>query len=89
MEFRSDADRRSAQLWWGDVALLGPLVVSGAIAVTAPWFERALLNFGRNDGVARELFAHFGAPDGLVRPHTELVGQGVATRHPAGGPPAG
>jgi hypothetical protein len=60
-------------LWWGDAALLGLLIVLGAIAVTALWFERALLNFDRNDGVARELFTHFGAPDDLVRPRTELV----------------
>jgi hypothetical protein len=60
-------------LWCGDAALLGLLIVLGAIAVTALWFERALLNFDRNDGVARALFTHFGAPDGLVRPRTELV----------------
>jgi len=60
-------------LWWGKASLLVLLIVLGAVAVTALWFERALVNFGRNDSVARELFAHFRAPDGLVRPRTELV----------------
>jgi hypothetical protein len=60
-------------LWWGEPSLLVLLIVLGAVAVTALWFERALVNFGRNDSVARELFAHFRAPDGLVRPRTELV----------------
>lgn len=60
-------------LWWGEAALLTLLIVLGAAALTALWFERALVNFGRNDSVTRELFAHFRAPDGLVRPRTELV----------------
>ena len=60
-------------LWWGEASLLVLLIVLGAVAVIALSFERALVNFGRNDSVARELFAHFRAPDGLVRPRTELV----------------
>jgi hypothetical protein len=60
-------------LWWAEAGPLVLLIVLGAVAVAALWFERALVNFGRNDSVARELFAHFRAPDGLVRPRTELV----------------
>ena len=60
-------------LWWGEAALLVLLIVLGAATVAALWFERALVNFGRNDGVARELFAHFRAPDSLIRRRTELV----------------
>jgi hypothetical protein len=60
-------------LWQGDAALLALLIALAVIAVVALWFERALLNFGRNDGTALALFVHFGAPDGLVRPRTELV----------------
>jgi hypothetical protein len=60
-------------LWWGDASLLVLLIALVAGAALALWFERALLNFGRNDRLARDLFDHFGAPDGLVRPRTELV----------------
>ncbi len=60
-------------LWQGEASLLALLIALAVIAVVALWFERALLNFGRNDGTARTLFVHFGAPDGLVRPRTELV----------------
>jgi hypothetical protein len=60
-------------LYWRDASLLTLLIVLGAVATLALWFERALLNFGRNDRLARELFAHFGAPDGLIRPRTELM----------------
>jgi hypothetical protein len=60
-------------LWWDDASLLVLLIALGAVAALALWFERALLNFGRNDRLARELFAHFGAPDGLIRPRTELM----------------
>jgi hypothetical protein len=64
-------------LWSGDAALLGLPIVLGAIAVTVLWFERALLNFDRNDGVARELFTHFGAYDWLLR---HLLGPFFARR---------
>ena len=60
-------------LWWGEATLLVLLIVLGAAALTSLWFERALVNFGRNDSVTRELFAHFRAPDGQVRPRTELM----------------
>jgi hypothetical protein len=60
-------------LWSGEATLPMLLVVLGAGLVTALWFERALVNFGRNDSVARELFAHFRAPEGLIRPHAELM----------------
>ena len=65
-------------LWWRDASLLTLLLVLGGTAVVALWFERALLNFGRNDGVARDLFEHFGAPTELVRPRTELAAKAPA-----------
>src|SRR6478609_1367188 len=64
--------------WWRDASLLGLLIGLGVIAVATLWFERAWLNFGRNDGVARELFEYFGAPVGLVRPRTELLAKAPA-----------
>ena len=64
--------------WWREAALLVLLSWLGVIAVAALWFERAWLNFGRNDGVAHELFSYFGAPDGLVRPRTELMAKAPA-----------
>lgn len=57
----------------GDADLVTLLIVLGVFAVAALWLERALLNFTGNDAIARGLFAHFGAPDGLVRPRTELI----------------
>lgn len=57
----------------GDADLLTLGIALDAFAVAAPWLERALLNFNGNDALARDLFAHFGAPDGLVRPRTELI----------------
>jgi len=66
--------------WWRDASLLMLLIALGVIAVAALWFERAWLNFGRNDGVAHELFEHFGAPTGLVRPRTELLAKAPALR---------
>ena len=64
--------------WWREAALLVLLIWLGVIGVAALWFERAWLNFGRNDGVARKLFSYFGAPDGLVRPRTELMAKAPA-----------
>jgi hypothetical protein len=66
--------------WRQDASLLALLIVLGVVAVAALWFERAWLNFGRNDGVAYELFEHFGAPTGLVRPRTELLAKAPALR---------
>jgi hypothetical protein len=60
-------------LWWDEAPLLVLLIGLGALATLALWFERALLNFGRNDRLARDLFEYFAAPDGLIRPRTELV----------------
>lgn len=60
-------------LLWADGRLLYLLVLLGLIAIAALWLERVVVNFSRNDGLAQELFAHFGAPENLVRPHTELV----------------
>ena len=60
------APRSGASLMW-------LLILLGALAVAALWCERAVLNFARNDRVARALFVHFGAPDGLIRPRTELM----------------
>jgi hypothetical protein len=57
----------------GDASLLTLLIVLAMLAFTALWLERALLNFNSNDALARDLFAHFGAPDGLGRPRTELI----------------
>jgi hypothetical protein len=57
----------------GDADVVSLLIALAVFAGAALWLERALLNFNGNDGVARELFAHFGAPDGLVRPRTELI----------------
>jgi hypothetical protein len=59
-------------LFVGDANLLTVLLALAVFALTALWLERALVNFNDNDALARELFAHFGAPDGLVRPRTEL-----------------
>lgn len=56
-----------------DANLLTVLTALGLFALAALWLERALLNFTNNDALARELFAHFGAPDGLVRPPTEML----------------
>jgi hypothetical protein len=57
----------------GDADFVSLLIMLAVFAGAALWLERALLNFNANDGVARKLFAHFGAPDGLVRPRTELI----------------
>jgi hypothetical protein len=62
----------------GDADLLTLLIALAVFAVAALWLERALLNFNGNDAIARELFAHFGAPDGLVRPRTELIAKAPA-----------
>ena len=62
----------------GDAALLTLLIVLVAVAVAALWFERAAMNFSRNDRMSRQLFAHFGAPEDLVRPRTELVAKAPA-----------
>lgn len=59
--------------WWQDASLLALLVTLGVVAALALWFERALLNFARNDGVARRLFDHFGGAPELQRPRTELA----------------
>ena len=58
---------------WADGRLLYLLVLLGLIAIVALWLERVVVNFSRNDALIQELFAHFGAPENLVRPHTELV----------------
>ncbi len=60
-------------LLWTDGRLLYLLVLLGLIAIVALWLERVVVNFSRNDALVQELFAHFGAPENLVRPHTELV----------------
>lgn len=60
-------------LWWRDASLLTLLIALGVVAALALWFERALLNFSRNDGVAFDLFAHFGGSPELHRPRTELA----------------
>lgn len=61
-------------------APLAPLLIGlGVIAVASLWFERVVVNYGRNDSVSRELFAHFGAPENLIRPRTELVARMPAT----------
>lgn len=65
-------------LWWNSTSLLSLLLTLAVVAGVALWFERALLNFGRNDSVARELFEHFQAPAGLVRPRTELAAKAPA-----------
>jgi hypothetical protein len=62
----------------GDADLLTVLIALAVFAVAALWCERALVNFIDNDELARELFAHFGAPDGLVRPRTELFAKAPA-----------
>jgi hypothetical protein len=56
-----------------DANLLTVLIAFGVFALAALWLERALLNFTGNDALARDLFARFGAPDGLVRPPTEMI----------------
>jgi hypothetical protein len=35
-------------LWWGEASLLVLVLVLGAVAVAALWFERALVNCGRD-----------------------------------------
>lgn len=65
-------------LWSDSSSLLSLLLALAAVAGASLWFERALRNFGRNDGVARELFEYFGAPAGLVRPRTELAAKSPA-----------
>ena len=60
-------------LLWADGRLLYLLAFLGLIVVAALWLERVVVNFARNDKLALDLFAHFGAPQELVRPHTELV----------------
>lgn len=65
-------------LWWQDSGLLWLLAALGVLAVTSLWFERAMVNFARNDGVARALYEHFGAPAGFVRPRTELAAKAPA-----------
>ena len=60
-------------LLWADGRLLHLLALLGLIVVAALWLERVVVNFARNDKLALDLFAHFGAPQELVRPHTELV----------------
>jgi hypothetical protein len=59
--------------WWRDATWLVLLVVLGVVAVAALLFERAMLNFERNDVVARELFEHFDASPDLLRPPTDLA----------------
>jgi hypothetical protein len=58
---------------WSDAPLLYLLAVLALAVVAALRLERAVVNFARNDAFAYELFAHFGAPENLVRPDTELV----------------
>jgi hypothetical protein len=58
---------------WADARLLHRLALLAVGVIAALWFERAVVNFTRNDALVHELFAHFRAPDNLVRPHTELV----------------
>jgi hypothetical protein len=60
-------------LWWREAGLIVlPLVLGALIAGT--WrFERAVLNFGRNDALARELYDQFDASPNLIRPPTELA----------------
>ena len=65
-------------LLWADGPLLYLLAFLGLIVLAALWFERVVVNFGRNDALFRELFEHFGAPNNLVRPHTELVAKAPA-----------
>lgn len=65
-------------LLWADAPLLYLLVFLGLVVLAALWFERAMVNFARNDALVRELFEHFGAPDNLVRPRTELVAKAPA-----------
>lgn len=65
-------------LWWHAASIPRLALALGAVTVTALWFERALRNFGRNDTVARDLFEHFNAPAGLVRPRTELAAKSPA-----------
>lgn len=60
-------------LLWSDAALLYLLAFLALVVVSAAWLERAVVNFGRNDALVSELFGRFGAPENLVRPHTELV----------------
>jgi hypothetical protein len=77
-------------LWSGDAALLGLLIVLGAIAVTVLWFERALLNFDGNDGVARELRRRDDHPGrGQRGPRHGAHPRRLATRRPAGWPSTG
>lgn len=63
-----------------DANLLTVVVALAVFAAAALWLERAMVNFNANDAVARDLFAHFGAPDGLVRPRTELFAKAPALR---------
>jgi hypothetical protein len=58
---------------WADASLLYLLALLAIGVIATLWFERAVVNFGRNDVLVHELFEYFGAPDSLVRPHTELV----------------
>ena len=58
---------------WSDAPLLYLLAFLALAVIAALWLERAVVSFARNDALAYELFAHFGAPENLVRPHTELV----------------
>jgi len=60
-------------LLWSDAPFLYLLAFLAVVVIAALWLERVVVNFARNDALVRELFARFGAPENLVRPHTELV----------------
>jgi hypothetical protein len=63
-----------------DAAFLTVVIALAVFAIAALWLQRALRNFNSNDAVVRELFAHFGATDGLVRPGTEMIAKAPALR---------
>ncbi len=65
-------------LLWAGAPLLYLLAFLALVVLAALWFERAVVNFARNDTLVFELFERFGAPDNLVRPHTELVAKAPA-----------
>jgi hypothetical protein len=56
-----------------DADLLIVVIALAMFAFAALWLQRAVVNFNSNDALARDLFAHFGAPDDLVRPGTEMI----------------
>lgn len=60
-------------LLWSGAALLYLLAFLALVVVSALWLERVVVNFARNDALVHELFCQFGAPENLIRPHTELV----------------